>query len=161
MKSSIPTIIALALLSASVPSNAQEVAPPEAPPVMLEANTAAETLALTNAINRYREGLGLAPLGVLPALSASAAKAFPGALNQPGEVNITALTRDYDALDVGLLRGVVTYRKPESGAEFPKYWAKDARWNATMGGDFTHMGASTVRRSDGKLVAFVYLIKKK
>lgn len=59
-----------------------------------------------------------------------------------------------------MLRGVVTHRGGKSGAQFPKYWAEDPQWKAVMAGDFTEMGAATVKRSDGKLVAFVYLIKK-
>ncbi len=100
------------------------------------------------------------PLAVNAALSARAALAFPAALNAAGEVDVTALRKNFDATNVGILRGIVTHREEASGGEFPKYWAKDPQWNAVMSGDYSEMGAATVKRSDGKLVAFVYLIKR-
>ncbi len=159
------SIVSVLLAGLSVlQSNAQgtvvEVAVPTADPVMVDVATVGETNALVGAINKHRTDLGIPPLVVDAALSAAAASAFPEVLNAAGEVNVTALKKDFDALDVGVLRGVLTHRREESGAEFPTYWAKDPQWNAVMNGGFTHMGAATVKRSDGKLVAFVYLIKR-
>ena len=116
--------------------------------------------ALIGAINGFRAKLGLAALAVDADLSQRAANAFPDFANAAGVVDVTAIRRDFAATDAAVLRGVVTHRGAKSGAEFPKYWAKDERWNAVMIGDFTHMGAATVKRSDGKLVAFVYLIRR-
>ncbi len=139
---------------------AQEAALPAAQPVFLSASTLGETNALFGAINKFRTDQGLAALAVDDALFSRAAEAFSGLVNAPGEVDVTQLRKDFAATNVAVLRGVVTHRNASSGAEFPKYWAKDARWNAAMSGDFTHMGAHTAKRSDGKLVAFVYLIRK-
>lgn len=139
---------------------AQEVAVAAAEPVVLNVSTVDETNALIGAINGYRTKLGLAAIAVDSDLSQRAANAFPDFANAAGVVDVTAIRKDFAATDAAVLRGVVTYRGAKSGAEFPKYWAKDARWNAVMIGDFTHMGAATVKRSDGKLVAFVYLIKR-
>ena len=141
-------------------SNAQDAAMPVAEPVMLDVSTVGETNALMAAINKHRKDQGMFPLVVNPALSARAALAFPVAMNAAGEVDVTSLRKDFVATNVGILRGIVTHRRVSSGAEFPKYWAKDPQWNAVMGGDFTDMGAATMKRSDGKLVAFVYLIKR-
>lgn len=152
------SILSLSLLP--MPSMAQEAAVPVAEPVFLSASTLGETNALFVAINRFRTDQGLAPLAADEALFSRAAEAFSGLINAPGEVDVTQLRKDFAATHVAVLRGVVTHRKASSGAEFPKYWAKDARWNAAMSGDFTHMGAHTAKRSDGKLVAFVYLIRK-
>ena len=139
---------------------AQEAAVPAAQPVFLSASTLGETNALFGAINKFRADQGLAALAADDALFSRAAEAFSGLVNAPGEVDVTQLRKDFAATNVAVLRGVVTHRNSSSGAEFPKYWAKDARWNAAMSGDFTHMGAHTAKRSDGKLVAFVYLIRK-
>lgn len=160
MKTHISILSALFFGFASIQSNAQEAAIRAAEPVMLAVSTVGETNALLGAINKHRTDLGMFALAVDPALSARAAVAFPDVVNVPGAVDVTAIRRDFDATNVGILRGVVTHRRESSGAEFPKYWAKDAQWNALMGGDFTHMGGATVKRSDGKLVAFVYLIKR-
>lgn len=155
------SVILSALLLGFVPlSMAQEAAVPAAEPVLLSASTVGETNALVGAINQFRADLGLGPLAVDAALSLRAVEAFAGLVNASGEVDVTQLRKDFAATNVAVLRGVVTHRKESSGAEFPKYWAKDARWNAVMSGDFTHMGAHTAKRSDGKLVAFVYLIRK-
>lgn len=139
---------------------AQDAAIAVEEPIMVNAVTIGETNALITAINKYRSDLGLAPLAANPSLSARAALAFPEVLNFAGEVDVTALRKDFAAKNVGILRGVVTHRGEKSGGEFPKYWAKDARWNELMTGDFTDIGAATARRSDGKLVAFAYLIKR-
>lgn len=139
---------------------AQDKAVPVAEPVALNASTVDETNALVGAINGFRTKNGLAPLAVDADLSQRAANAFPDFVNAAGVVDVTAIRRDFAATDAAVLRGVVTHRGAKSGAEFPKYWAKDERWNAVMTGGFTHMGAATVKRSDGKLVAFVYLIRK-
>ncbi len=160
MKTQTSILAALLFGVVSVSSHAQEVVVPAAEPVMVEVSTVGETNALIGAINRHRADLGVAALAVEPVLSAKAAAAFPGVVNTPGVVDVTALRKDFDAVDVGVLRGIVTHRRESSGAEFPKYWAKDPQWNAVMSGDFTHMGAATAKRSDGKLVAFVYLIRR-
>ena len=139
---------------------AQDKAVPVAEPVVLKASTVEETNALVGAINGFRTKIGLAPLAVDADLSQRAANAFPDFANAAGMVDVTAILRDFAATDAAVLRGVVTHRGAKSGAEFPKYWAKDERWKAVMAGDFSHMGAATVKRSDGKLVAFVYLIRK-
>jgi Cysteine-rich secretory protein family len=151
---------ALLLPVVSMPSMAQDKAVSIAEPVLLNISTVDETNALVGAINGYRAKLGLAPLAVDADLSQRAANSFPDFANAQGVVDVTAIRRDFAATDVAVLRGVVTHRGAKSGAEFPKYWAKDERWNAVMIGDFTHMGAATVKRSDGKLVAFLYLIRK-
>lgn len=145
---------------ATIQITAQQPAVPLAEPVILADLTVGETNALIGAINKFRTDLNLAPLAVDSVLSARAAAAFPAVANAPGEVDVTALRKEFAASKVAVLRGVVTHRKESSGAEFPKYWAKDPQWNAVMVGDFTHIGASTAKRSDGKLVAFVYLIRK-
>jgi len=145
---------------ASTASNAQEAAVPAAEPVILADATVAETNALIAAINKARTDLGLAPLAVDMALSARADAAFPGLVNAPGVVDVTAVRKEFGASEVGVLRGVVTHRGAKSGGGFPKYWAKDPQWNAVMIADFTHIGAATAKRSDGKLVAFAYLIRK-
>ncbi len=156
-----PIVIASVLFGLSLlPTHAQEAAVPAAEPVILADLTVGETNSLIGAINQFRTDLKLAPLAVDPALSERAAAAFPAVANAPGEVDVTALRKDFAATNVAVLRGVVTHRRESSGAEFPKYWAKDPQWNAVMIGDFTHIGASTAKRSDGKLVAFVYLIRK-
>lgn len=152
------SILSLSLLP--MPSMAQEAAVPVAAPVFLRASTLGETNALFGAINKFRTDQGLPALAADDALFLRAAEAFAGLVNAPGEVDVTQLRKDFAATQVAVLRGVVTHRKAASGAEFPKYWAKDARWNAVMSGDFTHIGAHTAKRSDGKLVAFVYLIRK-
>lgn len=152
------SIMSLSLLP--MPSMAQEVAVPAAAPVFLSASTLGETNALFGAINKFRADQGLAALAADDALFLRAAEAFSGLVNAPGEVDVTQLRKDFGATNVAVLRGVVTHRNATSGAEFPKYWAKDARWNAAMSGDFTHIGAHTAKRSDGKLVAFVYLIRR-
>jgi hypothetical protein len=159
MKISINLAAAL-LCFGALQANAQEAVIPHAEPVILADLTVGETNALIGAINKFRTDMGLAPLAVDPALSARAAAAFPGLANAPGEVDVTFLRRDFGATNVGVLRGTVTHRGVKSGAEFPKYWAKDTQWNALLIGDFTHIGASTAKRSDGKLVAFAYLIRK-
>ena len=133
---------------------------PMAEPVALTDSTVGETKALMEAINEYRAERGLAALIADPALASRAAEAFPAAANNGGVVQTTKLRKDFGASDASVLRGVVTHRGEKSGAEFPKYWAKEVQWNAVLLGDFSHMGAATVKRSDGKLVAFVYLIKK-
>ncbi len=154
------TLFAILLLGACpVVSLAQE-AVPAAEPVVLAESTLGETNALIGAINRSRTDLNLPALVVDPILSERAAQAFPAVVNVPGGVDVTALRQEFNAAEVGVLRGIVTHRGVKSGAEFPKYWAKDPMWNALIIGDFTHMGAATVKRSDGKLVAFVYLIRK-
>lgn len=160
MKTPTGILAALLFCASALHSHAQDSAVLVAEPVMLDVATAGETDALVSAINKYRTDLGMFPLAVNPALSARAALAFPEVVNAAGEVDVTALRKDFAATNVGILRGVVTHRRVSSGAEFPKYWAKDPQWNALMGGNFTDMGAATVRRSDGKLVAFVYLIKR-
>lgn len=141
-------------------SYAQESAVPAAEPVFLAEFTTGETNALVGAINKFRVDLGLAALAVDPALTERAAAAFPALASGPGEVDVTALRKDFSATKVSILRGVVTHRGEKSGAEFPKYWAKEPQWNVVMTGDFTHIGAATAKRSDGKLVAFVYLIRR-
>ncbi|MGJ8632998.1 MAG: hypothetical protein ACSHX7_03695 [Luteolibacter sp.] len=143
-----------------IQSFAQEAVVPTAEPVALADVTTEETSALIAAINKLRTDSGLEALVVDTALSARAAIAFPGVLNSPAVVDVTAIRKDFKASDAAILRGVVTYRKPASGGEFPKYWAEDPQWNEVMLGDFTHIGAATVKRSDGKLVAYAYLIKK-
>jgi hypothetical protein len=150
----------LLVLFLSVPAMAQDRAVLTAEPVVMGVSTLDETNALIGAINGFRANLGLRALAVDAALSQRAANAFPDFLNEAGVVDVTAIRRDFAATDAAILRGVVTHRGAKSGAEFPKHWAKDARWNAVMIGDFTHMGAATVKRSDGKLVAFVYLIRR-
>jgi hypothetical protein len=160
MKTSPLLLFILSLSLLPMPSMAQEAAVPVAAPVFLNASTLGETNALFGAINKYRTDQGLAALAADDALFSRAAEAFSGLVNAPGEVDVTQLRKDFAATNVAVLRGVVTHRNASSGAEFPKYWAKDARWNAAMSGDFTHMGAHTAKRSDGKLVAFVYLIRK-
>lgn len=160
MKTRNLVLAALVLAIAPTVSHAQEAAIPAAEPVMLNESTVGETSALLAAVNKHRTDSGMQPLRVDPALSERAAIAFPEVVNAAGEVDVTALRRDFAATNVGILRGIVTHRRVSSGAEFPKYWAKDAQWNAMMGGDFTDMGGATVKRSDGKLVAFVYLIKR-
>lgn len=159
MKSTSKLIAALLFSICPVQSQAQDPAP-VAEPVVVELSTAGETKALIGAINSFRSAQGLGPLAVDDALSAQAAKAFPEAVNSPKVLDVTAQKRDFQAIDVAVLRGVVTHRGEKSGAQFPKYWAEDPQWRAVMLGDFTDMGAATVKRSDGKLVAFVYLIKK-
>lgn len=155
------SLLAILFLGFSVNlSSAQEVAVPAAEPVMVNVSTIGETAALVVAINKHRTDLELPPLAVNAALSAQAALAFPAALNAAGEVDVTALRKNFDATNVGILRGIVTHRKEASGGEIPKYWAKDPQWSAVMSGDYSEMGAATVKRSDGKLVAFVYLIKR-
>ncbi|MFM2199210.1 MAG: hypothetical protein RLZZ505_2642 [Verrucomicrobiota bacterium] len=144
----------------STAMQAQQVPVPAAEPTFLSASTAGETNALFVAINKFRSDRSLAPLAADEALYQRAIEAFNGLVNAPAEVDVTQLRKDFAATDVAVLRGVVTHRNASSGAEFPKYWAKDARWNAVMSGNFTHIGAHTAKRSDGKLVAFVYLIKK-
>lgn len=157
----LPVHLASALLCLSAfQTNAQDSAVPTAEPVFLADATVAETNALIGAINKFRTDLGLAPLAVDPSLSARAAAAFPALAGVPGEVDVTALRKDFGATNIGVLRGVVTHRGAKSGGEFPKYWAKDPRWNALLIGDFTHIGASTAKRSDEKLVAFAYLIRR-
>jgi len=151
-------LAALLFSCASIQSQAQEVLVAE--PVALEVSTVGETNALIGAINKHRTDLGMPALIVDPALSARAALAFPAVINVPGEVDVTAIRNDFGATNVGVLRGIVTHRRESSGAEFPNYWAKEPQWNAVMAGDFTNIGAATVKRSDGKLVAFVYLIKR-
>ena len=160
MKLRSPLFSALLFSCASISSYAQEVTIPAAEPVALAVSTVGETKALIGAINEYRMELGLPVLATDPELSARAAMAFPEVINVAGEVNVTAIRADFDATNVGVLRGIVTHRGEASGAEFPKYWAKEPQWNAVMAGDFTDIGAATVKRSDGKLVAFIYVIKK-
>jgi hypothetical protein len=160
MKTS-PILLASFLLGLStLSSRAQEAAVPVADPVILADATLGETNALFKAINKVRTDLGLAPLVADTALFERADAAFPVLANTPGEVDVTALRKEFGASKVGILRGVVTHRGAKSGGEFPVYWAKDPQWNAVMTGDFTHIGASTAKRSDGKLIAFVYLIRK-
>ncbi len=151
---------ALFLAFATIQVSAQTAALPAAEPVMLSEATVGESQALVGAINKFRTDFGQPPLIVDPALSARATLAFPAVVNAPGQVDVTALRKEFGAADVGVLRGVVTHRRVSSGAEFPKYWAEDPEWNNLMLGSFTHMGAATAKRSDGKLVAFVYLIRK-
>jgi hypothetical protein len=160
MKTSSILLASLLLGFSTFPLHAQEAAVPAAEPVILADLTVGETNALVGAINKFRTDLNLAPLAVDSVLSERAAAAFPAVANAPGEVDVTALRKEFAASNVAVLRGVVTHRKEASGAEFPKYWAKDPQWNAVMAGDFTHIGASTAKRSDGKLVAFAYLIRK-
>ena len=143
-----------------LPVRAQQSAVPAAEPVFLADPTTVETNALVGAINRFRADLNLAPLIVDGALSSRAAAAFPDLASVGGEVDVTDLRKDFAATKVAVLRGVVTHRGEKSGAEFPKYWAKDPRWNVVMTGDYSNIGASTAKHSDGKLVAFVYLIRK-
>ena len=145
---------------ASTASHAQQAVILAAEPVILADATVGETNALIAAINKLRTDLGLAPLAVDMVLSARAGAAFSGLVNAPGMVDVTNLRKDFGASEVGVLRGVVTDRGAKSGGEFPKYWAKDQQWNSVMIADFTSMGAATAKRSDGKLVAFVYLIRK-
>ncbi len=153
-------LLSVFLLSvSSMPLMAQEAAVPVAEPVVLNVSTVEETNALIGAINLSRMNLGLGLLAVDADLSQRAANAFPDYANAAGVVDVTAIRKDFTATDAAVLRGVVTHRGAKSGAEFPKYWAKDERWNAVMIGSFTHIGAATVKRSDGKLVAFVYLIR--
>ena len=159
MKPHTTLLAALLLCCASIQSHAQDAMIPAAEPVALAVPTIGETNALIGAINKYRTDLGMPALAVNPALSARAAMAFPEVINAAGVVDVTALRKDFNATDVGVLRGIVTHRRESSGAEFPKYWSKDPQWNAVMAGNFTEIGAATVKRSDGKLVAFVYLIK--
>lgn len=123
-------------------------------------STAGETRALVDAINSFRTAQGLRPLAVDAALSTEAAKAFPATANSSKTWDVTQLKHDFQAAEVAILRGVVTHRGVKSGGQFPQYWAKDPQWKTVMTGDFTDLGAATVKRSDGKLVAFVYLIKK-
>ncbi len=158
MKSTTSLLAALLFTCASIQSKAQEVLAAE--PVALAVPTVGETNALIGAINKYRADLGIPALVVDPALSARAALAFPAVLDAPGEVDVTAIRNDFGAKNVGVLRGVVTHRRESSGAEFPKYWAKEPQWNALMLSDFNSIGAATAKRSDGKLVAFVYLIQR-
>lgn len=157
MKTSSFLLLALFL---SVPAMSQDRAVLTAEPVVMDVSTLDETNALIGAINGFRAKLGLSPLAVDAGLSKRAANAFPDFANASGAVDVTALRRDFAATDAAILRGVVTHRGAKSGAEFPKYWAMDEQWNAVMIGDFNHIGAATVKRSDGKLVAFVYLIRK-
>lgn len=160
MKTPSLLLSALFLSVLSMPSMAQDTAVPAAEPDVLNVSTVDETNALIGALNGFRSKLGLAALAVDADLSQRAANAFPDFANAAGVVDVTAIRRDFAATDAAVLRGVVTHRGAKSGAEFPKYWAKDERWNAVMIGDFTHIGAATVKRSDGKLVAFVYLIRR-
>ncbi|MEP2774632.1 MAG: CAP domain-containing protein [Luteolibacter sp.] len=157
-----PTSILTALFFgvASIPSQAQEVETPAIDPVMVTASTAGETNALLGAINQHRTDLGLSALTVDNELSAKAEAAFPEVINEPGIIDVAALRKEFSAADVRALRGTVTHRRVSSGAEFPRYWAQDPRWNALISGDFTHMGAATAKRSDGKLIAYVYLVKR-
>jgi hypothetical protein len=159
MKTSPKLFAALLFSVCPIQSQAQDSAPIAAP-VVVEVSTVGETNALISAINSFRAAQGLGALAANDALSAHAAKAFPEAANSPKILDVTELKRDFQATDVAVLRGVVTHRGEKSGAQFPKYWAEDPQWKAVMVGDFTDMGAATVKRSDGKLVAFVYLIKK-
>ena len=146
---------------APLTTHAQGTAVPAAEAVFLDdVSTVAETNALITSINKYRSDLGLSPLAVNADLSEWAAGTFPKELNPPRAVDVTELRKTFGATQVGILRGVLTHRGAKSGGEFPKYWAKDAQWKALMEGDFTHIGAATMKRSDGKLVAFVYLIRK-
>jgi uncharacterized protein YkwD len=159
MRNYILTAILCAFVNTSL--LAQEVAVPVAEPTtFLSVSTAGETNALFVAINKFRSDRGLARLAADEALYQRAIEAFSGLVNTPAGVDVTQLRKDFAATDVAVLRGVVTHRNASSGAEFPKYWAKDARWNAVMAGNFTHIGAHTAKRSDGKLVAFVYLIRR-
>lgn len=160
MKTSSLALTAALLCLGAAHVHAQQTAVPAAEPVFLADPTAAETNTLIGAINRFRTDLGLAPLVVDADLSMRAAAAFPVLVRVPGEVDVTELRKDFAATKVAVLRGVVTHRGEKSGAEFPKYWAKDPQWNVVMTGDFTHIGASTAKRSDGKLVAFAYLIRR-
>ncbi len=160
MKTSVKMLAALLFSVGAIQSNAQVAAVPAAEPVILADATVGETNALIAAINKTRTDMGLAALVVDPALTARADAAFPGLASAPGEVDVTALRSNFRTKNVGILRGVVTHRGVKSGGEFPKYWAQDARWNAVMIGDFNRIGAATAKRSDGKLIAFVYLIKK-
>ncbi len=160
MKTSSTILAVLFLGLSAISSHAQEPAALAAEPVMLVVPTVGETNALIGAINKARTDLGLAPLAVDMILSERAASDFPEVVNAPGAVDVTALRKEFGANEVGVLRGIVTHRGVKSGAEFPKYWAKDPQWNSIMLADFTHIGATTVKRSDGKLVAFVYLIRK-
>lgn len=159
MKVSSKFIAAMLFSVCSIQSQAQDSAA-TVEPAVVDVSTVGETTALTGAINSYRSAQGLRPLAVDAALSAQAAKAFPAALNSPNVLDVTELKRVFQASEVAVLRGVVTHRGEKSGAQFPKYWAEDPQWKAVLDGDFTAMGAATVKRSDGKLVAFVYLIKK-
>jgi len=160
MKISSKILAALLFSFTAIHSHAQEPAALVAEPVMLMEPTVGETNALIGAINKARTDLGVAPVAVDMELSKWAANGFPEVVNAPGAVDVTALRKEFGANEVGVLRGIVTHRGVKSGAEFPKYWAKDPQWNAIMIADFTHIGAATVKRSDGKLVAFVYLIRK-
>jgi len=160
MKKTSLFLSALILSALTLPSMAQDTAVPAAEPVVLNVSTVDETNALVGAINGFRANLGLATLAVDADLSQRAANAIPDFANAAGVVDVTAIRRDFAATNAAVLRGVVTHRGAKSGAEFPKYWAKDARWNAVMIGDFSHIGTATAKRSDGKLVAFVYLIRK-
>lgn len=160
MKTSSKILAAFLFSFGAIHSNAQEPAVPAAEPVILADATIGETNALIGAINKMRADLGLVPLAVDMALSARADAAFPELANSSGPVDVTALRKEFGASEVGVLRGTVTHRGAKSGGEFPKYWAKNPQWNAVMIADFTHIGASTAKRSDGKLVAFVYLMRK-
>lgn len=160
MKTSSKILAACLLSFSAIQSQAQERAVLAAEPVMLIEATVGETNALIAAINKTRTDMGIAPLAVDMELSKWAANAFPEVVNAPGAVDVTALRKNFGAKEVGVLRGVVTHRGVKSGAEFPKYWAKDAQWNSIMIAGFTHIGAATAKRSDGKLVAFVYLVKR-
>ena len=160
MKYVLTNSAALIFCLGAIHSQAQEPSAPAAEVVMLAVPTVGETNALIGAINKARTDLGVTPLAVDLLLSERAANAFPEVIKVPGAVDVTALRKEFGANEVGVLRGIVTHRGVKSGAEFTKYWAKDPQWNAIMIADFTHIGAATVKRSDGKLVAFVYLIRK-
>jgi uncharacterized protein YkwD len=159
-----PVLLSASLIAFSaLTSHAQDPAAPAVPvaePVVLPVSTIDETNTLIVAINKARSEQNLPPLAVDATLSLRAASAFPNLVNTPGAIDVTALRKEFNALDVGILRGTVTHRGAKSGAEFPKYWAQDPQWNAVLTGNFTHMGAATAKRSDGKLVAFLYLIRK-
>lgn len=159
MKTSSKLLAAFLLSLGSLQSQAQN-AVVASEPVMVAVSTVGETNALIAAVNDFRAKNGLRLLVVDAALSARAAAAFPEVVNAPGVVDVTALRKDFRANEVAVLRGIVTHRGEKSGGEFPKYWAKDPQWAAVMAGDFTHLGAATVKRRDGKLVAFIYLIKR-
>lgn len=161
MKTSSSILSALFLSVLSMPSMAQEAAVPAAEhSFMGDVSTVAETSALVGGINRYREESGLRSLAEDARLSKWAAGVFSEGIAARGELDVTVVRNSFAAKDVRILRGVVTHRGAKSGAEFSKHWAEDPQWKAVMLGDFTHIGAQTQRRSDGKLVAFVYLIKK-
>lgn len=160
MKASSAFLASLFFSAAAIHCQAQEAAVPVAEPVIVAGSTVGETNALIAAINKHRTDLGIAPLAVDAALSSRAEAAFPGLVSTPGAVEVTALRKEFGASEVGILRGVVTHRGVKSGGEFPRYWAKDPQWDTVMIADFSHLGAATAKRSDGKLVAFVYLIRK-